>query len=423
MLKRSTIIRKLFALILAVTVICSLLSPGGRNAYADEALSVEIVGDNTFYAGDSLYVKASGDQDGSKGAWVGLYKKGEVPGSGVYALRSYDVSTHEGKQVNIMNTAYLEERYEDIVPGEYAVHLFGSNEYDIVKTIDITLTQNPDASQDDGVVFSKVLREPGCLTFGLEYVTYADDTSEYREIPSLGGHLWAAPVHIEGSAAHRYACQRNDKHVKMEACSSAGGKVSRAATVGQAGVLNCACDKCGGVYTVSIPAVREAPTLSADSLTYNGKAQKPSVNAIVDTADRVIDKSIYTITYPKSSKAVGRYTVTVSFKDRYAGTYKLSYTICPKKVALKKLTGDQKSLKATWYKASAQTSGYQISCATNKSFKRAKITRVKGVKKTSAEVKKLKGKTKYFVRIRAYKTVKGKTFYSGWSAVKTVKTK
>ena len=33
-----------------------------------------------------------------------------------------------------------------------------------------------------------------------------------------------------------------------------------------------------------------------------------------------------------------------------------------------------------------------------------------------------KGKT-YYVKVRTYKTVKGKKYYSGWSKVKTVKVK
>ena len=39
------------------------------------------------------------------------------------------------------------------------------------------------------------------------------------------------------------------------------------------------------------------------------------------------------------------------------------------------------------------------------------------------KVKKLKAKKKYYVRIRAYKVIGGKTYHSGWSAKKTIKTK
>ena len=36
---------------------------------------------------------------------------------------------------------------------------------------------------------------------------------------------------------------------------------------------------------------------------------------------------------------------------------------------------------------------------------------------------KLKKKKKYYVRVRAYKSVSGKKVYGAWSKVKTVKTK
>ena len=44
-------------------------------------------------------------------------------------------------------------------------------------------------------------------------------------------------------------------------------------------------------------------------------------------------------------------------------------------------------------------------------------------KTTKNNVKKLKAKKKYYVRIRTYKTVNGKKVYSSWSKVKSVKTK
>ena len=55
-----------------------------------------------------------------------------------------------------------------------------------------------------------------------------------------------------------------------------------------------------------------------------------------------------------------------------------------------------------------------------------KVTITKTIKKntvTKLTVKKLKAKKKYYIRIRTYKTVKGKKYCSSWSAVKTVKTK
>ena len=62
--------------------------------------------------------------------------------------------------------------------------------------------------------------------------------------------------------------------------------------------------------------------------------------------------------------------------------------------------------------------------ATDKGFtQNAKTVTVKGFKKTSKKVKKLNGKTTYYVHVRTYKTVNGVRYYSPWSKVRTVKTK
>ncbi len=95
----------------------------------------------------------------------------------------------------------------------------------------------------------------------------------------------------------------------------------------------------------------------------------------------------------------------------------------PKPAAIKKLTSGKKTLTATWSKISGAT-GYQLQFATDKKFSKNKKTiTVNKQKTTSAKATKLKAKTKYYVRIRTYKTVKGKKVYSKWSAVKSAKTK
>ena len=52
-----------------------------------------------------------------------------------------------------------------------------------------------------------------------------------------------------------------------------------------------------------------------------------------------------------------------------------------------------------------------------------KTVTVKKAKVISAKVTNLKPKKTYYVKVRAYKTVKGIKYYSNWSAVKTAKTK
>lgn len=95
----------------------------------------------------------------------------------------------------------------------------------------------------------------------------------------------------------------------------------------------------------------------------------------------------------------------------------------PKSAKIKKVKAAKKAIAVEWKKVSG-VKGYQIQVATDKKFKKNKKTAtVKKQKTTKVTIKKLKAKKKYYVRIRTYKTVKGKKIYSSWSKVKTVKTK
>ena len=69
-------------------------------------------------------------------------------------------------------------------------------------------------------------------------------------------------------------------------------------------------------------------------------------------------------------------------------------------------------------------SGYEIQIAANKKFtKNAKTYTVKKAKSVSKKIKKLEGKTTYYVRVRAYKNVSGGKLYGKWSKVSRKKTR
>ena len=80
-------------------------------------------------------------------------------------------------------------------------------------------------------------------------------------------------------------------------------------------------------------------------------------------------------------------------------------------------------IKVTWKKQTKQTTGYQIQYGTKSNFKGAKTVTISKNKTTSATIKKLKSKKKYFVRIRTFKKDGKKKSYSDWSKAKSVKVK
>ena len=76
-----------------------------------------------------------------------------------------------------------------------------------------------------------------------------------------------------------------------------------------------------------------------------------------------------------------------------------------------------------WKKKSGIT-GYQIQYSTNSKFKKGnKTIKIKKAKTVSKKITGLKPSKKYYVRIRTYKIVNKKTYYSSWSKKKNVTTK
>lgn len=91
--------------------------------------------------------------------------------------------------------------------------------------------------------------------------------------------------------------------------------------------------------------------------------------------------------------------------------------------SIKKLKNKKKGqIQVQWSKCS-KVSGYQIQYATDKKFKKNKKTLWIKKNISSATIKKLKRKRSYYIRIRSYKKVSSKKYYSKWSKVKSIKIK
>lgn len=86
----------------------------------------------------------------------------------------------------------------------------------------------------------------------------------------------------------------------------------------------------------------------------------------------------------------------------------------PAKVTNVKIKTGNQTAKITWKKVSGST-GYQVKYSTGKKFKKAK-TKTKITNKRTIKLKNLT-KKKYFVKVRAYKTVNSKKVYGTWSKV------
>lgn len=132
-------------------------------------------------------------------------------------------------------------------------------------------------------------------------------------------------------------------------------------------------------------------------------------------------KSKESIEFKMDSMSI--HNVVIEYSERLPEPVSNKATVKkPAGTSIKKIKAAKKKFTVTWKKQSG-ISGYQIQYGTKKSFKKAKTITIKKAKTTKKTIKKLKSKKKYYVRIRTYKTVLGKKYYSAWSKRKPVKVK
>lgn len=208
------------------------------------------------------------------------------------------------------------------------------------------------------------------------------------------------------------------EHEYGETVTEKSGVTNEGTTFG--GVYR-ACTVCGYLdYSEIYPQVDEC-ILKTEQYVYDGKAKKPAVT-VTTLDDKKLDASQYSVSY-KNNKKVGKATVTIKFKGNYKGTVTKSFKIVPKGTSLTKAAAKKKAVALKWKKQGEQTSGYEIQYSTKSNFNGAKTVTVKKKNTTSKTIKNLKPKKKYYFRIRTYKTVSGKKYYSSWSGKKSVKVK
>lgn len=129
-------------------------------------------------------------------------------------------------------------------------------------------------------------------------------------------------------------------------------------------------------------------------------------------------KSGSTVRYSDSSvqkKNGVRYTYSVRpYYGKTMGSYIEKTTVRLTSVSgLRATNVKSKKLTVKWKKDN-KTSGYQIQYSVSAKFSSARTVTVKKKSTVAATVSGLKKGKKYYVRIRAYKTISGKNYYSAW---------
>lgn len=154
---------------------------------------------------------------------------------------------------------------------------------------------------------------------------------------------------------------------------------------------------------------------------YKGKAITPQV--VLSYGGKVLVQNVdYRIGYSNNVNP-GTATVRIDGMGTYFGTRYINFGIVISAPKSPKIKSNQKNVTFSWKKVSA-VSGYEVYWASNKAFtKKKKMKRLKSQKKNSYKIKSPVTKRTYYMKVRAYKTINGKKYYSKFSTVKVLKFK
>lgn len=164
-----------------------------------------------------------------------------------------------------------------------------------------------------------------------------------------------------------------------------------------------------GKYTLTLTKSAAADAV-ANQIAAIGVATTSNGSAI-DAA-----RAAFNALSPAEQKVVSNASTLTALESQYANLTKPSVA----KVKIKKVKAAKKGKKATvtWKKVSG-AAGYQVTYSLKKKFKNAKTITV-SASKAKTVLKKLKKNKKYYVKVRAFKTYRGQTYYGNYSKVKKV---
>ena len=267
-----------------------------------------------------------------------------------------------------------------------------------------------------------------CEGCGAYYSDSAGKTGIAKDswvIPALG-HSWGSPTYAwakdNSAVTAKRVCSRDGSHVQSEKVATTY-KVTKKATYTATGV---------GTYTtkafkntafktqtkkVTLDKLARTPiskakvTAIADQV-YTGSAIKPALT-IKYSGKKLVKGTDYTVSF-KSNVKPGQATVTITGIKAYKGTVTATFKILPKPVKLLSLAPEKKKIAVMWKKGAAIT-GYDIEYSMNKDFSKSYTISISSALRITAKIGNLKPGKTYYVRIRTYKKVGSKVYYSTWS--------
>ena len=234
---------------------------------------------------------------------------------------------------------------------------------------------------------------------------------------STGDHTWengtvTTPANCKQTGVKTYACTcPGCDAVKTESIPKTTNhsykNVITKATLTADGKITPTCSVCGATKAATKINKVSKVALAETKFVYNGTVIKPAI-IVTDSAGKTISSKYYTEKWSNENPyAVGKYTVTLTFKGNYSGSKTLTYTVVPKKVTgVKNTSAETKSIKLNWTKAAGAKYYEVYGSADGKTFKKITTVSTNSLKVTKVNGKALSAGKTYYFKVRALDAAK-----------------
>lgn len=239
-----------------------------------------------------------------------------------------------------------------------------------------------------------------------KYMLADDDASEYSTktclfaLESFEGLIAKQPVHTHSFENNAKACSCGVINPNYIVPKASGLKVKSRTT----------------------KSIKIEWTKSNDAERYIIYKYNPSTDRYDELAQVPATQTSYNVT-KLSSGTVYKFKVAIVANNKIGAKSDYVKTVTnPKQISVKSLTASAKK-SITVKLGSTVCSGYQIQWSTSKNFSSNYKTVTVGKSTTKKTIKTARSKKKYYVRVRAYKTLGNTKYYGKWSTVKSIRTK
>lgn len=391
--------KKVLSIVLSLMMIASAVAAVDMTAYAGTYDTMGTAKNYTIGTSVTGYFTSNDDTDFIK---FTLSESGKVSfnaqGTDGYYIDIYEPNDSDSFEYNwISYNSNLGKAYDDftwyLVAGTYYLKLKGSSNNNY--TISTSFSSAYESFADNQTVNNDIIGNANEISLGMSYngmLALNDNVDFYKFTVSTGTYN----IYVKSNYGLEFSIYTLDGQwieYNWASVNSSTGYAEKTESISLNAGTYCLkiCDNDGCFYSFSI----SSPHSHSYSYAYH------------------VAK-----TYTSRGYDVYACSCGDSYATNYTGYKKLGAPSLTSVKALKK-----EKIKVSWKKKSG-ASGYQIYWAKDKSFKKIVAKKiVKGGKTTSYTGKNFTKGRKYYVKVRAYKTVNGKKVYGKWSSVKTVKAK